>query len=617
MRVFSCIVAATLGVATALGGKDSESLPVTVAAVEGTDADANDDSDSDDHDDSDDSDDSDEPAKAVSGSTFHEKMSGVFSRFRDEGKLLKTMDQKFDSMAKLDAKRTDAVYKKLVADRARRETQRDNAYSRRPVEVAPDLRAAGASSFLQADSIPTTSQEVLNAGEEHVKKVLKRSSDFVQSERNYLDSPNPFTAAMLKTRDHELKHEKALARDVAALRREGVSFLESDARIAEAGTRGKYPTRSFLPLMEKKHSSPVEDIVNNMMKKLTHFEHLEYAKFERESKANGYDLQHLHRRMGGSLLQADPGAKDAAADAGAEEDASPAAATETTATTAKADGAATTEAAGADDSAAGTEAAGAATDAASDSDASTGDGEAAETPAAAPAAASGTDASAGEDAPAATAPTATSDTDASAADAATSDSDAPAADAAASDSDAPAADAATSDADAPAADAEAPATAAKEAADGSAGEKAAGEAGAAGEKSGAAAASGSDKSAGKDGAAGAATQGTAAPGSDGSADEDGGAASGPGKKHKPFKLMTSAERLAAIKEDEAKNFRRSRAVEERIRTKLKTIEANNAAERAKLAAEEKADAAAARSPTPDAADTDVDDDSTDDKDDSI
>ena len=52
--------------------------------------------------------------------------------------------------------------------------------------------------------------------------------------------------------------------------------------------------------------------------------------------------------------------------------------------------------------------------------------------------------------------------------------------------------------------------------------------------------------------------------------------------------MTSAERLAAIKEDEAKNFRRSRAVEERIRTKLKTIEANNAAERAKLAAEEKA-----------------------------
>jgi len=617
MRVFSCIVAATLGVATALGGKDSESLPVTVAAVEGTDADANDDSDSDDHDDSDDSDDSDEPAKAVSGSTFHEKMSGVFSRFRDEGKLLKTMDQKFDSMAKLDAKRTDAVYKKLVADRARRETQRDNAYSRRPVEVAPDLRAAGASSFLQADSIPTTSQEVLNAGEEHVKKVLKRSSDFVQSERNYLDSPNPFTAAMLKTRDHELKHEKALARDVAALRREGVSFLESDARIAEAGTRGKYPTRSFLPLMEKKHSSPVEDIVNNMMKKLTHFEHLEYAKFERESKANGYDLQHLHRRMGGSLLQADPGAKDAAADAGAEEDASPAAATETTATTAKADGAATTEAAGADDSAAGTEAAGAATDAASDSDASTGDGEAAETPAAAPAAASGTDASAGEDAPAATAPTATSDTDVSAADAATSDSDAPAADAAASDADAPAADAATSDADAPAADAEAPATAAKEAADGSAGEKAAGEDGAAGEKSGAAAASGSDKSAGKDGAAGAATQGTAAPGSDGSADEDGGAASGPGKKHKPFKLMTSAERLAAIKEDEAKNFRRSRAVEERIRTKLKTIEANNAAERAKLAAEEKADAAAARSPTPDAADTDVDDDSTDDKDDPI
>ena len=154
---------------------------------------------------------------------------------------------------------------------------------------------------------------------------------------------------MLKTRDHELKHEKALARDVAALRREGVSFLESDARIAEAGTRGKYPTRSFLPLMEKKHSSPVEDIVNNMMKKLTHFEHLEYAKFERESKANGYDLQHLHRRMGGSsLLQADPGAKDAAADAGAEEDASPAAATETTATTAKADGAATTEAAGSD-----------------------------------------------------------------------------------------------------------------------------------------------------------------------------------------------------------------------------------------------------------------------------
>ena len=29
-----------------------------------------------------------------------------------------------------------------VADRARRETQRDNAYSRRPVEVAPDLRSS-------------------------------------------------------------------------------------------------------------------------------------------------------------------------------------------------------------------------------------------------------------------------------------------------------------------------------------------------------------------------------------------------------------------------------------------------------------------------------------------
>ena len=40
--------------------------------------------------------------------------------------------------------------------------------------------------------------------------------------------------------------------------------------------------------------------------------------------------------------------------------------------------------------------------------------------------------------------------------------------------------------------------------------------------------------------------------------------------------------------DEAKNFKRSRAVEDRIQAKLKTIEANNAAERAKLAAEEKA-----------------------------
>merc|ERR1719335_1897093 len=108
-------------------------------------------------------------------------------------------------------------------------------------------------------------------------------------------------AVVDKLRDNELKHEKALSADVAALRREGVSFLESDAAMAKETAKSKSPVRSFLPLMEPKNVDPVEEIADSAMKKLKHLEHLEYAKFKRKSKALGFDFD--RRKDDDSLLQ--------------------------------------------------------------------------------------------------------------------------------------------------------------------------------------------------------------------------------------------------------------------------------------------------------------------------